>query len=430
MMKKLLPVLLCIALLLSGCSVTENNISSQNSTENQSVSISFSWWGNDKRHEYTMKGIGIFEEENPEIKVKKTYGVWQGYEKRMNVAMKSHTEADIMQINYAWLDEYSKDGEGFYDLNMLSDIIDLSNYTENDLQYGIKNGKLNALPIAFNAYEFYYNADIWDKYGLEFPDDWDDFFTAAEVMKADGIYPLGLVKKQAFVMTISWFEQKYGKHVFDDEGMLAINEKELSDMIEFYASLVKEKVIIPIEDFDKSKFAEGKVASTLCWVSDAGNYCEMLEKKGGTPKIGGFVIPEDSLSNGWYIKPATMYAISAYAENPKEAGKLLNFLLNDPKMVTLQLAEKGVPVSKTARETLKNIPDSDLGYEFMASEYMNDNIEKLTIMKPIMENDDIISAFKETGDEYLYNQMSLEDCSKQLHDTIMDICGEELSTGN
>ena len=40
----------------------------------------------------------------------------------------------------------------------------------------MKNGKLNALPIAFNSYEFYYNALIWEKYNLEFPESWDDLF--------------------------------------------------------------------------------------------------------------------------------------------------------------------------------------------------------------------------------------------------------------
>ena len=427
MIKKILPLLAILMLFFTGCDGISSAFNGGAAGDEPIVTttpIRFSWWGNDNRHEYTMNGVSIFEELNPDIKVKNSYGVWQGFEKRMQVAMESHTESDVMQINYAWLDQYSSDGDGFYDLYTLSDYIDLSNYTESDLQYGIKNGKLNAIPIAFNSYEFYYNKSIWDSYGLSFPKNWDEVFEAAKVMREDGIYPFGYVKKQAFILTISWFEQIHGKSVFTDDGKLNISQEELSEMIEFYCSLVNEKVMIPVDDFDKSKFADGSVAATMCWVSDAGNYCSSLEKKGGDPQIGGYIIPEDAKLTGWYIKPATMYAISAYTEHPTEAALLLNFLLNSPEMSTLQLSEKGVPVSKTARETLKQIPDSDMGYEFLANEYMNENIDKLSIIKPIMENDSIISAFKECCDDYIYDQATLEECSEHLYKVILDAVNE------
>lgn len=427
-MKKILPLLLVPALLLSGCgSVSEVILGAPIETvetQEDRTQIRMSWWGNDNRHEYTMNGIGIFEKENPDIKVKNTYGVWQGFERRMRVAMESHTEADVMQINYAWIDQYSPDGSGFYDLSELSDYIDLSNFEESDLQYGIKNGKLNALPIAFNSYEFYYNQVIWDKYGLEFPKTWDEVFEAAEVMREDGIYPFGFVKKQAFMLSLSWFEQTHGKRVFSEDGMLNVDEKELGEMLDFYRNMVDEKVMIPVEDFEKSKFADGTVAATMCWVSDAGNYCNALESKGGIPKIAGYLIPDDSKLSGWYIKPATMYAISAYTDHPQEAAKLLNFLINSPEMASLQMSEKGVPVSKTARQTLHDMPDSDISYEFMASEYMNENIDKLSIIQPVMENDEIISAFKECGDDYIYNKKTLAECSQSLYKTIAEKCNE------
>lgn len=424
-MKKLLPVILVLSLLTSGCAgmndITSGNMNNSADIVEAPVSVSFSWWGNDNRHEYTMNGVSIFEKNNPSIRVKNSYGVWQGFEKRMQVAMESHTESDVMQINYAWIDQYSEDGNRFYNLYDLADYIDFSNFTENDLQYGIKDGKLNALPIAFNSYEFYYNKTIWDKYGLDFPKNWDEVFAAAELMKEDGIYPFGYVKKAAFILVVSWFEQTHGKQVFNESGKLNISESELGEMIEFYCQLVDKKVMIPVDDFDKSKFSDGSIAATMCWVSDAGNYCGALKKKGGDPKIGGYLIPEDAKLSGWYIKPATMYAISAYTEHPEEAAKLLDFLINSPEMAKLQMSEKGVPVSKAAREAVQSMPDNDIEYEVMASAYMNDNADKLSIIKPIMENDSIISAFKENADEYLYNKMSLEECAANLYASISEI---------
>lgn len=106
--------------------------------------------------------------------------------------MAAHTEADVMQLNYAWVSGYSPDGTGFYDLNELSDILDLSNYTEEALSYGTINGHLDALPIAQNGQVFVYNKSLYDTYNLELPKTWDDFEKAASVMKKDGICPLDL----------------------------------------------------------------------------------------------------------------------------------------------------------------------------------------------------------------------------------------------
>ena len=44
--------------------------------------------------------------------------------------MNSKTETDVMQINFGWLSEYSADGRGYYDLEKVSDVIDLSVYSE------------------------------------------------------------------------------------------------------------------------------------------------------------------------------------------------------------------------------------------------------------------------------------------------------------
>ena len=102
---------------------------------------------------------------------------------RKQVWMISQTETEVMQINYAWLDTYSRDGSGYYDLYQLKDYIDLDNFTKEDLAFGEKNGKLNAIPIAFNTSTVYYNKKIYDAFGLSLPESWDDYFKAAKMLK-------------------------------------------------------------------------------------------------------------------------------------------------------------------------------------------------------------------------------------------------------
>ena len=95
-----------------------------------------------------------------------------------------------MQINVGWLSQYSADGNGYYDLEKLSGLIDLSNFSEDILKYGRRNGKLNAIPIAMNAETVYINKTLYERCGLGIPKTWDDLFAAAKVMSKDGIYPM------------------------------------------------------------------------------------------------------------------------------------------------------------------------------------------------------------------------------------------------
>ena len=379
--------------------------------------LTLSWWGNDGRHQYTMEGVDIFQDKNEDIDVNYRYGVWNGYEKRNKVWMESHNQADVMQINFAWLEEYSKDGNGYYDLNQLSDYIDLDNFTEEELAYGSKNGVLNAIPIAMNTHTFYYNQDILDEYGLEVPSTWDDLLELGKRAKKDNRYALGFSKKQLFLFMIAYYEQSHGDTVFKDDGGLNIGEDGIKYMLEYYKTLIDEHVICPIDSFDRAKYQSGEIIGTMCWISDTKLYCDDQQALGINVSRGLYPTMEGAKRSGWYIKPATMWAISADTEHPEEAAKLLNFLLSDPEMVSLQQTEKGVPVSDAAISVLSEEGLTETN-EYKASQELLEQQENLFLMNPYMENEGILDAFKIGADEYLYDKMEPDECAKMIYNDI------------
>lgn len=394
--------------LLSGCNKTVNE-------KNRQYNVDFSWWGNDNRHKYTMNGINDFMDNNENINVVFHYGEWSGYERKNRVWMNSKTEADVMQINYAWLDEYSKDGNGYYNLYELADYIDLSQYEEDELSYGVKNGKLNAIPIAFNMSTLCYNKAIFDKYNLECPKTWDDLFTAAQVLSEDDIYTLGMSKKHMMLMLIAYFEQTTGRSAFDKDGKLLLTKDDIGYILDFYKELIEKKVLKPIDQFDKSNLADGQVAMGIFWISDADSYCKGIADGGGEAVITDYFMADNATLSGLYMKPATMYAISNISENPEEAAKLLDYLLNNENMILLQGTEKGVPVSKKAVETLKKDNKLD-GYGYEAYSNMQQHRDELNIMIPIMESEEIIDVFKEDADEYIYDVTNREETINNIYD--------------
>lgn len=421
MMKKnylqIISYLMIMVVVFTSCS---SNVLVTVRPESSSVPISVSWWGNDPRHEYMIEGLGIFEANNPDIRIDYSYAVWNGYENRYQMLMRSHNNADVMQINYAWLMKYSADGTGYYDLSELSNVIDFSNFSEADFVTGIVNGRLNALPTAYNTSCFFYNGDIYGSYGLSAPSTWDDLFAAAEVMRADGMYPLGMIYKHAFLVLNAWFEQTYQSQLFDENGNYMGTEQDIKNMLEFFGELVNNQVLMPPSEFEVSYFGAGNTAGVSCWASDAQRYCNPLVESGVPVIVGDFISTGDEGGNGWYIKPATMFAISANCENPEEAGRVLDYLLNSPEFIVLQGTERGIPVSTTALETLT---ENDLlsGVEYEAGRVIRDNMETMVLINPMLENSNVQDAFKMYADMYLYGELSLDEAASMLHEAFSNL---------
>lgn len=414
---KILCCLIVTAVIFTSCS---SGVLVTVRPESNSVPVSVSWWGNDPRHEYMIEGLGLFESNNPDIRIDYSYAVWNGYENRYQMLMKSHNNADVMQINYAWLTKYSDDGSGYYDLSGLSDVIEFSNFTDADLATGTKNGKLNALPTAYNTSCFFYNGEIYKSYGLNAPSTWDDLFTAADAMSKDGMYPMGMIYKHVFLVLNAWFEQNYKKHLFDENGKYVGSEADIRNMLEFLGELVNKKVLMPPSEFEVSYFGAGSIAGVSCWASDAQRYCNPLVENNVEVIVGDFISTGNDGGNGWYIKPATMFAISSNCENPQEAGRVLNYLLNSPDFIVLQGTERGIPVSVTALETLTQ-KDLLSGVEYDAGKVMRDNMDSMVLINPMLENAGVQDAFKTYADMYLYGKLSLDEASAQMHQAFSEL---------
>lgn len=400
---------------MSGCGYYD--VSEPDPTITNYKTISFSWWGNDKRHQYTMDGIDLFEEMHPDINVEYKFGEWSGYENRNRVWMKSKSAADIMQINYDWLQTYSPDGTGYYDLSKLTDYIDLSNFDEADLQYGIRNGVLNAIPIAFNTSTVIMNDTLLKEYGFNKPATWDDLFEMADVVSQDGRYVMGTPKKHVFLMLLAYYEQTTGTEAFDENGECLIDRDGVGMLLDVYKEMIDRKLLMPIEEFDRKRFTAGECLGTVCWVSDADNYCAGVVENGDNVVMCDYPMRTDAKLPGTYVKPASLYAINADTEYPEEAATLLNFLVSDTGMILLQATEKGVPINTKAIKVLEeNDQLNTFGYDAFLQ--MQKQKDSLSLMKPIMENSVLIDDFMDISSAYLYDVESRNDVADKLYNRL------------
>ena len=415
-MRKLLrviPLITAAALALVSCG--EDDILDVNVPK----SITFSWWGKDVRHSYTIPAIKEFVLANPDIDVICEYSEFDPFQRKMDVEYAAHDECDVMQINYDWLYRYSPDGTGFYDMYELSDYIDLSTFSADELSYGIINGKLIGLSNALNAETCYYNMDIYSSYGLPAPKTWDDLFNAAELMAADGVYPIELNRKSSFLCCIAHEEQRTGIRCFDDSGSLCFTQGNFEEMISFYKRLVDRRVTKYVNDIGKQDLMDGISAGAVYWISDAGYYCQPLIDNGSRIIVGEYLRIPGSAISGWYAKPTSLYCIRRDTSSPEEAAMFVDFLVNSQEMAKYQGTEKGIPLSRSMLEVLE-AEDKLNGVQYEANQKLLSSPE-IGRISPYLENNTFITVFDNAVKSVLFDDGDITEEAQKLYEAAQEL---------
>lgn len=337
------------------------------------VNLKMSWWGGDDRHKRTLEALKLFEEKYPNIKVKAEYGGWQGWQEKVTTQMVGNTASDVMQINWNWIDLFSKDGNGYYNLNDLTSIIDLKQYDSEILEQCTVNGKLNALPIGITGKVFYINKTTYDKAGLEVPKSFDELLNSGKVIKeklGKDYYAFDTDAYGALLIMLYKAEQETGKPFIVDN-KVAYSQEELKNAVAFYENLVTAGALpslkvraaagnIPLDQHPS--WIQGKYAGTYEWDSSAQKWQDALE---GNQELVLADYPKDfgSYKSG-FNKVSMAFAIKKNTKFPQEAATLVNFLTNDPEAVKILGTSRGVPSNAKAVEILEqNNLLSGLGFQ-------------------------------------------------------------------
>jgi oligogalacturonide transport system substrate-binding protein len=191
-------------------------------------------------------------------------------------------------------------------------------------------------------------------------------------------------------------------------------------MLEFYKRLIDEGVMPQVEYYDKNSITNGDYAGFVGWISDATNYSEDAIANGYKFAVTDYPGVNDYAEGGWYVKPATMYAISDNTEHPEEAAMLLEYLLNDTDMAEYQGIEKGIPLSSSARTYLEST-NQLTGLQYEAYQVMDSSKDNLALISPYMENTDILAAFQSACNDVYYEQATAKARAATLLKEMKDI---------
>lgn len=210
-----------------------------------------------------------FEKKNPGIRIVLEPTGWDDYWTMLEGATDGGSAPDVFQMNGPNINKYAEAGLiKPLDSFIGEGDIDLSNYPRSMVTLYEVNGKHYGIPIDYDTIGLWYNKDLFDQAGVEYPTadwTWDDLKKAAEKLTDPdkGIYGIsaGYADQAGIFNTI----YANGGYVVSDDGTKSgFDQKETIEGIRMWTDLMKRGYSPSQESIDETadyvQFMDGKIA--------------------------------------------------------------------------------------------------------------------------------------------------------------------------
>lgn len=322
-------VLAVVGLTVAGCSSGGTDASG----DGDQVTITYSnFISNGGNEENLATIVEAFEKENPDMKVDVTTLPYADYFTALQTDLAGGTVSDVFDIEFANYAAYQANG-------VLAPLegVDTDVYQTSLAEAYATDGTQYALPSSFSNVVLFYNADLFDAAGLEYPTadwTWADEQAAAEKLTDAAAGVWGDYQPISYHEYYKAVAQTGGDFLNDDGSAVAFNSPEGLAAAEWLVG--KSGTTMPTAeqgagtpDFDSGLFAEGKLAMwhTGIWMfgglADAGFVWDIAVEPGDTTPASAL------FSNG--------VAVSAGTENADAAQRFAEFLTSSKTMVDVRL---------------------------------------------------------------------------------------------
>ena len=187
--KKLLAMLLCIALAVSMMTACGGETADPNDTEGNSsgekIEIHYAYW-QETLTPYLEECKAAFEAENSNITIILEPTAWAEYWTKMETAATGGSAADVFHMNGPNIYKYADAGViAPLDDYIANSSLDMANYPEamNTL-YNV-GGAQYGIPMDYDTIGLWYNKELFDAAGVAYPDEtwtWEDLEAAAAAL--------------------------------------------------------------------------------------------------------------------------------------------------------------------------------------------------------------------------------------------------------
>jgi multiple sugar transport system substrate-binding protein len=346
------------------------------------VELNFVYWGDSNRAKMTDAAIKIFEEKNPGITVKSEYQDSGPYADKLATRFAGGNPPDVLNMANRTLLEYAQRGT-LADLKSFPEI-DLKNIPATIQSRGEVDGKLYGLATGVNLIGMVVNKTITDQVGVTIPDDktwsWEDYAKfATEITQKTGgkIYGAGYdVATETGPILLA---RQRGEDFYTKDNKLGVSEETMRDWFQYSVDLRAAGGYPPAGFFEQiggspaqSYLAKGTVASQIIPIN---NYKGYNEAAGGNVVLLRMPGETTEKRRGYSADPSMLWSIAAKSKHPKEAAKLLNFLINDADGAAETLTQRGVPINPEVTEAIMpKLGEDDTKFVQMVADIQKDDL--------------------------------------------------------
>lgn len=342
---RIMTVLLATTMLI-GCSGNNGTKSGEK------TKLTMSIWGGDSTVKMLEDRIAAFEDKNPGIDVE-LLSIPADYDQKIQTMMAGNTSPDVIQF-----------AEQIHNYSSKNQLVNLNEYVKKDnldldAEFGdahklyTREGNLYGLPDRGGSMILFYNKDLFDKAGVEYPTGdwkWEELLAASQKLT---VKEGNEVKQWGFAVGDWWcwwqmFIYQNGGGLVDDKGNVIIDSKENIEALQFYSDLVIKHGVSPSPaDYQNAGlnlsgadplFAQGKVAMELTgfWNIGALASAEGLNWDIST-SFGG--------KKNAVAPFGTAFAIAEQSKNKDAAWKLVSFLSSEEGQAELVKTKEDVPAN-------------------------------------------------------------------------------------
>jgi multiple sugar transport system substrate-binding protein/raffinose/stachyose/melibiose transport system substrate-binding protein len=278
--------------------------------------------------------VAMFEENNPNIDVVHSTIAHEDFKQAIRAYLTASTPPDVM----TWF--AGNRARFFIDRGLIMDISDVweeegwnESYPKGFRALSTVDDKQYFVPASWYWWAVYYRTDIFEEYGLEPPETWDEFLQVCETLKQNGVTPLTIGTKYRWTAA-AWFDYlnmrvngpqfhidlMLGKEAYDDPRVKTV-------FTDYWQPLVENGYFI--EDPAAYSWAEalqflsnGEAAMYLMGDFLRDSYPEEEEEKLDFFRFP-IIDPEVPVGED---APTDGFLIAANAQHPEAAKELLAFM--------------------------------------------------------------------------------------------------------
>ena len=333
------------------------------------TTISYAIWDNNQLPAH-QQIAAAFEAENPDVKVDIQVVPWGNYWDKLQTAVAGGEAYDVFWMNGPNFPVYASKGV-LMDLQdrVAADNLDTSVYPQALVDLYTYDGDVYGLPKDFDTIAVYYNKDMFDAAGMDYPSadwTWDDLKSTAQALTKDGNW--GFASTTADQAGYWNFIYENGGQVISDDGtQVLIGEPAACGAIDYLYSFVADGLspdgaTMSSVDPWTQLFPGGRVAMVVGGSWLARTYAD------AEPTIDVAPLPQETQRAS--IIHGLANVMWSKTQHPDEAWKFVEFLGSDKAATILAQSGTVIPAYTGFQDAwVESIPDMNLQVFMDATQY-------------------------------------------------------------